>query len=150
MSTSTHYGDHHRHHMHTSDRHSLTQSFVQFSRGLALDSKNINVHKNFQGASPSGTRSSSLKVPQVRSKPMAIALGLMTPFQSSINRSPSAPDLVLKPSGSSKEASPTSGSHPMDHKSPNSGRTFAACALLNPGLLHRQALSVDETGGNYR
>ncbi|ERL87370.1 hypothetical protein D910_04765 [Dendroctonus ponderosae] len=80
--------------------------------------------------------------------------GLKNPFQSSINRSPSAPDLVLQPASSSKEASPTSSSHPVAHKSPIAGRqsrrTFAACALLNPGLLHRQALSVDETGGNYR
>ncbi|KAH1002585.1 hypothetical protein HUJ04_008662 [Dendroctonus ponderosae] len=159
VTTSTHYGNHHgelhRHHMHTADRHSLTQSFVQFSRGLALDSKNISVHKNFQGASPSGTRSSSLKVPQVPTNlVVARGSGLKNPFQSSINRSPSAPDLVLQPASSSKEASPTSSSHPVAHKSPIAGRqsrrTFAACALLNPGLLHRQALSVDETGGNYR
>lgn len=31
-----------------------------------------------------------------------------------------------------------------------SRRTFAACALLNPGLLHRHALSVDETAPPYR
>ncbi|CAG9771094.1 unnamed protein product [Ceutorhynchus assimilis] len=134
-----HHNDHHRHHHHhASDRHSLTQSFVQFSRGLALDSKNIGHHKYVQGTSPCGTRSSSLKVPQ-----------------GTINRSPSAPDLALEKRSSasapgSKEASPTN--HNAIQKSPNQSgrRTFAACALLNPGLLHRQALSVDETAANYR
>lgn len=119
------------------DRHSLTQSFVQFSRGLALESKTFGQRKcQYQGASPSGTRSSSLKVPQT-----------------TINRSPSAPDLVTdKPP--TKEPSPTSISANYDmiqkstgHKS--SRRTFANCALLNPSLLQRHALSVDETP-NYR
>lgn len=138
----THHGEHYRHHgghHHASDRHSLTQSFVQFSRGLALDSKNFGHHKFIQGTSPSGTRSSSLKVPQ-----------------GSINRSPSAPDLVLdqQASSGSKETPSTMGHNQMKQKSPtghqSSRRTFAACALLNPGLLHRHALSVDETAANYR
>lgn len=132
-----HHADHHRHHHHAaSDRHAVTQSFVQFSRGLALESKNFGHHKHIQGTSPSGTRSSSLKVPQ-----------------GSINRSPSAPDLVLDKHG--KESSPTTTNQQAMHKSPVTGhqssrRTFAACALLNPGMLHRHALSVDETAANYR
>lgn len=121
---------HHHHH----DRHSLTQSFVQFSRGLALESKTFGQKKSHHGASPSGTRSSSLKVPQT-----------------SINRSPSAPNLVRdKPP--TKEPSPTSisANYDMIQKSTKSSRrTFATCALLNPSLLQRHALSVDETP-NYR
>ncbi|XP_050301654.1 filaggrin [Anthonomus grandis grandis] len=137
-----HHGDHHgRHHHHIPDRHNLTQSFVQFSRGLGLESRNFSNHKYVQGTSPSGTRSSSLKVPQ-----------------GSINRSPSAPDLVFDKqathgvSGTKESTSPSTAGH---HKSPITGhqssrRTFAACALLNPGLLNRHALSVDEAAGNYK
>ncbi|XP_066138773.1 uncharacterized protein [Euwallacea fornicatus] len=132
--TSTHlHGNLYGHHHHPSDRHSLTQSFVQFSRGLTLDSKNFSHHKGgHQGASPSGTRSSSLKVPQ-----------------GSINRSPSAPDLVLD-----IRCSKETNAHDFIQKSPvgtatgHSRKTFVACALLNPGMLQRQALSVDEA--NYR
>lgn len=137
----THHSDHHRHHgghHHASDRHALTQSFVQFSRGLALESKKLGHRKNIQGSSPSGTRSNSLKVPQ-----------------GSINRSPSAPDLVLEkvpPTGSLKETLPNHLQHAQKSAMgrQTSRRTFAACALLNPGLLHRHAVSVDETAANYR
>lgn len=39
----------------------------------------------------------------------------------------------------------------QDKPSPKSSRqTFASAALLNPGLLHRHALSVDETAATYR
>ncbi|XP_060535310.1 uncharacterized protein LOC132707461 [Cylas formicarius] len=91
------------------DRHALKQSFVHFSRGLALE------------PTPQARRSrDSLKVQQ-----------------GSINRSPSAPD--LKEHEGPPQAAPQS-----------SRQTLAACALLNPGLLHRHAVSVDETTGNYR
>nr|CAH7713250.1 unnamed protein product [Callosobruchus chinensis] len=107
------------------DRRALTQSFLHFSRGL--------------NAMEAGKRkTSSLKVPQ---------------FQGAINRSPSAPDLVLQRSCSNDHSSATPS--PSLNRTPNNKpssktRTFAACALLNPGLLHRHALSVDETAGNYR
>ncbi|KAF7266097.1 uncharacterized protein LOC143203970 [Rhynchophorus ferrugineus] len=133
-----HHMEHHRHHHHAPDRHALTQSFVQFSRGLALDSKKLGHRKDLPGASPSGTRSNSLKVPQ-----------------GSINRSPSAPDLVLDQSSSSscsRDVVPSRLSPHLEKSAarPSSRRTFAACAFLNPELLHRHALSVDETAANYR
>ncbi|XP_074032945.1 uncharacterized protein [Leptinotarsa decemlineata] len=71
--------------------------------------------------------------------------------QGSINRSPSAPDLILERSGVEVPTNtPVSNLTPIPVKSTTKPRTFAACALLNPGLLHRHALSVDETGGNFR
>ncbi|KAJ8943753.1 hypothetical protein NQ318_011964 [Aromia moschata] len=99
------------------DRRTLTQSFMHFSRGLALETQH---NKN------------SLKVPQ-----------------GSINRSPSAPDLILERSGSIEQSSPTLNRSAVSKPS-TKPKTFAACALLNPGLLHRHALSVDETAANYR
>ncbi|CAG9862488.1 unnamed protein product [Phyllotreta striolata] len=107
-----------RQHCHTgsTDRRALTQSFLQFSRGLALEPQQ-NKHL--------------LKLPQ-----------------GSINRSPSAPDLALE--RSEQQPSPQQVRTPLPQKANPKPRTFAACALLNPGLLHRHALSVDETAGSYR
>lgn len=56
-------------------------------------------------------------------------------------------------SGSNSPISPhqTGPRGPIIKSSHRSSRqTFAACALLNPGLLHRYALSVDETSPQYR
>lgn len=70
-------------------------------------------------------------------------------FQGSINKSPSAPDLVR--SSSHEKSSPTLVLRSQEKPSPKSSRqTFASAALLNPGLLHRHALSVDETAATYR
>ncbi|XP_056633705.1 uncharacterized protein LOC130898996 [Diorhabda carinulata] len=99
----------------STDRRALTQSFLHFSRGLALETQQ---NKNL------------LKLPQ-----------------GSINRSPSAPDLVLE--RTEQPPSPHIRT-PVPQKSNTKPKTFAACALLNPGLLQRHALSVDETAGNYR
>ncbi|XP_050511263.1 uncharacterized protein LOC114337576 [Diabrotica virgifera virgifera] len=105
-------------HVASTDRRALTQSFLHFSRGLALETQQ---NKNL------------LKIPQ-----------------GSINRSPSAPDLVLERSGSTEQPPSPKIRTPVPQKSNSKPKTFAACALLNPGLLHRHALSVDETAGNYR
>ncbi|KAJ8978130.1 hypothetical protein NQ317_014185 [Molorchus minor] len=104
-------------HSSTADRRTLTQSFMHFSRGLAIETQHS---KN------------SLKVPQ-----------------GSINRSPSAPDLILERQASTEQSSPNVN-HSMVTKPNSKPMTFAACALLNPGLLHRHALSVDETAASYR
>ncbi|CAG9818823.1 unnamed protein product [Phaedon cochleariae] len=107
-------------HCHPGDRRALTQSFVSFSRGLVLDNQ---------------TNKMLLKVPQ-----------------GSINRSPSAPDLALERAGSNEQSTSPVLNHPQPLKAATARKpkTFAACSLLNPGLLHRHALSVDETAGNYR
>ncbi|XP_044270054.1 uncharacterized protein LOC123014836 [Tribolium madens] len=71
----------------------------------------------------------------------------------SINKSPSAPNLVLEhPVDSHTRSSPIFSRYGTEKASSKSSRrTFANCALLNPSLLHRHALSVDETAaGNYR
>ncbi|EFA11373.1 hypothetical protein TcasGA2_TC011532 [Tribolium castaneum] len=101
------------------DRRALTESFLNFSRGLSLKSQ----------------RTSSLKIPQ-----------------GSINKSPSAPNLVLEhPVDSHTRSSPVFSRYGTEKaNSKSSRRTFANCALLNPSLLHRHALSVDETAANYR
>ncbi|XP_018577518.1 uncharacterized protein LOC108915858 [Anoplophora glabripennis] len=115
--TVQHTHQHSHYHSSTTDRRALTQSFMHFSRGLALETQH---NKNM------------LKVPQ-----------------GSINRSPSAPDLILERSGSVEQTSPTLNRSTVN-KPNTKPKTFAACALLNPGLLHRHALSVDETGANFR
>jgi hypothetical protein len=102
------------------DRRAMTESFLNFSRGLALKSQNKH----------------SLKIPQ-----------------GSINKSPSAPNLVLEHCADSQERSSPLLSRYGTEKcsSKSSRRTFANCALLNASLLHRHALSVDETAAaNYR
>lgn len=74
-------------------------------------------------------------------------------FQGSINKSPSAPNLVLERRVDSQEKTSPVMSRYSGEKSmsKSSRRTFANCALLNPSLLHRHALSVDETAAtNYR
>lgn len=48
------------------------------------------------------------------------------------------------------DQSPTSSRQAINKACKASRRTFAACALLNPGLLHRHAVSVDEASANYR
>ncbi|XP_063931211.1 uncharacterized protein LOC135143266 isoform X2 [Zophobas morio] len=104
----------------TTDRRALTESFLNFSRGLSLKTQCRN----------------SLKVPQ-----------------GSINKSPSAPNLVLEHRVDSQErSSPVLNRYGTDKStSKSSRRTFANCALLNPSLLHRHALSVDETAAaSYR
>ncbi|CAH1115452.1 unnamed protein product [Psylliodes chrysocephalus] len=121
MAQHPHQHTHQRAHCHSAsaDRRALTQSFLHFSRGLALDTQQ---NKNL------------LKIPQ-----------------GSINRSPSAPDLVLERSGKTEQPpSPQQVRTPLPLKANPKPKTFAACALLNPGLLHRHAISVDETAGNYR
>ncbi|RZC40717.1 uncharacterized protein BDFB_013539 [Asbolus verrucosus] len=107
----------------TTDRRALTESFMNFSRGLALRSQN----------------KSSLKIPQVK------ACG-------SINKSPSAPSLILEHCTASQEqSSPILSRYGTEKASKSSRRTLASCALLNPSLLHRHALSVDETAAaTYR
>ncbi|KAF5281640.1 hypothetical protein FQR65_LT14614 [Abscondita terminalis] len=102
-------------HLHSpTDRHALTQSFMQFSRGLVVDSQSKNT-------SPQG----------------------------SVSKSPSAPNLVAE--HGNEEPSVGGVKHlPHDASVTRSNRTFAACALLNPSLLHRHALSVDETAATYR
>ncbi|KAL1518010.1 hypothetical protein ABEB36_001698 [Hypothenemus hampei] len=134
-STQVH-GSLRRHHQPNTDRRSITQSFVQFSRNLALETKNFS-SKNRN--SPQQHRNGSLKVPQ-----------------GSINRSPSAPDLILDKQAVTNVKEITS---PLlmartTEKSPITGRqssrrTLATCALLNPSLLQRHALSVDETAASY-
>nr|XP_022920881.1 uncharacterized protein LOC111429247 [Onthophagus taurus] len=103
------------------DRRLVTQSFLQFSRGLVLDS--------------------------CQNKPNSLRAS-----QGSISKSPSAPDFSLLEQNAEK-TSPSTASHRIIHEKPSpkgTRRTFAACALLNPGLLHRHALSVDETAASYR
>lgn len=61
--------------------------------------------------------------------------------------------MFLERTPSQEKSSPTSTLLITKEKSylKTSGRrTFAACALLNPSLLHRHALSVDETAATYR
>jgi hypothetical protein len=80
-------------------------------------------------------------------------LCLLNLFQGSINKSPSAPNLVLEHCADSQERSSPLLSRYGTEKcsSKSSRRTFANCALLNASLLHRHALSVDETAAaNYR
>lgn len=70
-------------------------------------------------------------------------------IQGSINKSPSAPDLVR--TGSQDITLPILHNTGQNKPSPKTSRTtFAASALLNPGLLQRHALSVDESAANYR
>ncbi|KAF5276457.1 hypothetical protein FQA39_LY06526 [Lamprigera yunnana] len=102
-------------HLHSpTDRHALTQSFMNFSRGLAVESQT-------KGISPQG----------------------------SISKSPSAPNLVVE-HGAEDPNVTQAKTLTHDNLSAKSNRTFAACALLNPSLLHRHALSVDETAAAYR
>ncbi|GLV43878.1 uncharacterized protein CBL_11542 [Carabus blaptoides fortunei] len=66
-------------------------------------------------------------------------------------RSPSAPDLNMGRGTNLENCSPNLTSKGGVKPSPRTSRkTFAAGALLNPGLLHRHALSVDETAPPYR
>ncbi|KAI4472218.1 hypothetical protein MML48_1g09301 [Holotrichia oblita] len=120
------------------DRRVLTQSFMQFSRGLAIESAAA------AAAVQSRSNSGTLKI-----------------TQGSICKSPSAPDFSAFERTTPEKSSPTTSSYRMivqqqeHHRkssvSPKAARrTFAACALLNPGLLHRHALSVDETAATYR
>lgn len=102
-------------HLHSpTDRHALTQSFMQFSRGLVVETQP-------KSTSPQG----------------------------SVSKSPSAPNLVVE--HENEEASVAGAKNStQDALTTRSNRTFAACALLNPSLLHRHALSVDETAATYR
>ncbi|KAB0796929.1 hypothetical protein PPYR_10990 [Photinus pyralis] len=105
-------------HMHSpTDRHALTQSFMQFSRGLVVDSQT-------KSTSPQG----------------------------SVSKSPSAPNLAVEHGNSPEETSIAVPKLIAQESvvNPKSRRTFAACALLNPSLLHRHAISVDETAATYR
>ncbi|KAK9701575.1 hypothetical protein QE152_g30499 [Popillia japonica] len=122
----------------STDRRVLTQSFMQFSRGLALESA--------AAAATAQSRSNS---------------GTLKITQGSICKSPSAPDFSALERTTPEKSSPTTSSYRLivqqqDHHRKSSvspkavRRTFAACALLNPGLLHRHALSVDETAATYR
>ncbi|CAH0546422.1 unnamed protein product [Brassicogethes aeneus] len=114
----------HGHCPRTSDRRALTQSFMQFSRGLTANQTQAN---------------NMLKVPP----------------QNSINKSPSAPDLVTEYARAANDQSPTSARRMTTANKQQIGgksrRTLAACALLNPGMLHRHAVSVDEAASaGYR
>ncbi|KAJ8964426.1 hypothetical protein NQ314_004917 [Rhamnusium bicolor] len=100
--TVQHTHQHSHCHSSTTDRRAITQSFMHFSRGLALETQR---NKKFAQSSTERSRSTEQSSPTLNRK--------------TVNK----PD--TKP------------------------KTFAACALLNPGLLHRHALSVDETAGNY-
>ncbi|XP_065171850.1 uncharacterized protein [Atheta coriaria] len=119
----------------SSDRRAVTQSLVQFSKGLVIDSE--------------------------CRKPV----NLLRVSQNSISKSPSAPDLseqkppMVPVHNGSKKTSPSNDSCKEDPRRCNVAtgmkqdggrRMITPYGALNPKLLHRHALSVDETAHTYR
>ncbi|XP_017773420.1 PREDICTED: uncharacterized protein LOC108560403 isoform X2 [Nicrophorus vespilloides] len=101
----------------SADRHAVTQSFMQFSKGLVIEGWKQN--------------------------------DLLKVSQNSISKSPSAPDLI-DPHINEKK-SPPPHPHRERRKAYRGHRIIGTgCNVLNPSLLHRHALSVDETTHTYR